>query len=72
MSIPPVLTGNPRTDRALANIARILGEIAANPASPPHPADDRPAAATAPQEYAVIEVGGETAGQATIFTRVGG
>ncbi len=30
MNTPPVLTGDPRTDRALLTLARLLGEIAAN------------------------------------------
>lgn len=42
MSAPPVLTGDPRTDRALIALTRLLAEIAANPraeAPKPKPTD---------------------------------
>ncbi len=39
----PPLTGEPRTDRALVTLARLLAEIAANPSAP-----DRVAARASP------------------------
>ncbi len=42
MSAIPVLTGDPRTDRALVALARLLAEIAANPAPSPNDQNNNP------------------------------
>lgn len=53
MSTPPVLTGDRRTDRALANIARILGEIANNSATTSGAPGRAPLTHTEPTEYLI-------------------
>jgi hypothetical protein len=66
MSAYPNLTGDPRTDRALGNLVRLLHEIARNPARQaeeageaageavtPHP-DDEPGHPEAPSAPATV------------------
>lgn len=48
MSKPPVLTGDPRTDRALLTLTRLLYEIAGN---------DRPSNGPAPDEVSTRNSG---------------